>query len=233
MVHNDATPLLGPDLLARLERDGLVTRTFRRLDPQRREAVVVAILEEAADRGPTELRVKEVAAAAGVSVGSLYQYFTDRDGLLAFAVALCGAQLAEQLEAVAPYLVAMPLADGLQAYLDGGVEWSRERAGLLRFFAKGAYGGDRQLAEQLVTPLAVVMIRIVRDMLAAAVDRGEARPDLDLEATARVVNAMVIAAGDSRLLPHLNRYYRLDDEQVTFERSASALVSLVLTGVRP
>ena len=33
------------------EQEGLVTRTFRRLDPQRQQAVLAAILDEAIEKG--------------------------------------------------------------------------------------------------------------------------------------------------------------------------------------
>ena len=57
-----------------MEQEGLVTRTFRRLDPDRQQAVLTAILDEAVEHGPASLSMKRVAERAGVSVGSLYQY---------------------------------------------------------------------------------------------------------------------------------------------------------------
>jgi hypothetical protein len=71
-----------------MERRGLVTRTFRRLDPERQFAVIQAILDEAIARGPAGLNVRQVAGRAGLAVGSLYTYFPKREGLLAFAVEL-------------------------------------------------------------------------------------------------------------------------------------------------
>ena len=71
-----------------LERKGVVTRTFRRLDPERQEEVVNAILEEAAEKGPASLNIKQVAERAKASIGSLYQYFGSREGLLRFAIHL-------------------------------------------------------------------------------------------------------------------------------------------------
>ena len=47
--------------ILQLEQEGLVTRTFRRLDPQRQQAILNAILDEAAERGPAALNIKLVA----------------------------------------------------------------------------------------------------------------------------------------------------------------------------
>ena len=93
------------------ERDGGVTRTFRRLDPDRQEAVVQAILEEAGTKGPNSLNIKEVANKAGISVGSLYQYFGNREGLLNFAIALCVRYMTVMAERVGQALENLPVGE--------------------------------------------------------------------------------------------------------------------------
>jgi AcrR family transcriptional regulator len=217
--------------ILRLEQAGLVTRTFRRLDPERQQAILTAILDEAAEKGPEALNIKQVAERAGVSVGSLYTYFPNREGMLAFAVEVCVRFVTDQFDQFRPYLVALPLRDALQAYLVGGMEWSRMYAGFLRLFARAAYHGDPELAETLVRPIAAVLREMVTDMLAAAAERGELRDGVDLEATARIIHALTIAAGDSQLLPFLNTYFQVTDEAVPEERMLEALISLVMNGI--
>ncbi len=68
-------------IILELERAGVVTRTFRRLDPERQQAIVQAILDEALEKGPASINIKKVAKRAGVALGSLYQYFGSRAGL--------------------------------------------------------------------------------------------------------------------------------------------------------
>jgi AcrR family transcriptional regulator len=193
--------------------------------------VLAAILDEAAEQGPAALNVKQVAERAGVSVGSLYQYFGNRRGLLDFATSLCARFVADTFDSYRPLLAALPLREGLAAYLAGGLEWSETQAGLVQFFLRAAYHGDPELAETLVRPVGAAMLDMVRDMLAAAAARGELRADVDLEAAARVVNLLAIALGDSYLLPHLNCYYQVTDDAVSFQRSAEAMVDLILHGL--
>ncbi|MBN2387826.1 MAG: TetR/AcrR family transcriptional regulator [Anaerolineales bacterium] len=213
------------------EVQGLVTRTFRRLDPQRQQAVVQAILDEAGEKGPAAINIKQVAGRAGVSVGSLYQYFGNRDGLMAFAVALCVRYMTDMFAESRPYLVAMPLREALAAYLSYGIEWGATQVGLIRFFGRAAYQGDPNLAEGVVRPVAVAMRDLTRDILLAARERGELRSDLDLEAAARLVNLWLIALGDSQMLPYLNIYYQVVDEAVPFERVLKGLLDLLEHGL--
>jgi len=219
--------------ILQLERNGLVTRTFRRLDPDRQQAILHAILDEAVEKGPTSLNIKEVAGRAGVSVGSLYQYFGNREGLLTFAVELCARWTTDVFDEYRPMLAAMPLREALAAYLLGGIEWSQTQVGLVQFFARAAYHGDPELAESVVRPVADVMRRTIYDILAQAAARGEVRADVDLEATARVVNALLIVVGDSQLLPYLNTYFQVTDHEMSPERVLEAALTLILQGVGP
>jgi AcrR family transcriptional regulator len=217
--------------ILQLEQEGIVTRTFRRLDPERQQTILSAILDEAVDRGPTQLNIKQVAERAGVSVGSLYTYFPNREGMLAFAVELCVRFVTDAFGQYRPYLSSVSLRDGLVGYLAGGIEWSRTYASLLKLFARAAYHGDPELAESLVRPIATLLHEMVHEILTHAVERGEVRGDIDLDATARVVHALTIAVGDSQLLPYLNAYFQVSDGDVSPERALEATVSLILHGL--
>jgi len=214
-----------------LEQEGLVTRTFRRLDPERQQAILNAIIDESIEKGPADLNIKQVAERAGVSVGSLYTYFANREGMLAFAVQVCVRFVTDSFNEYRPYLAALPLQQALEAYLIGGVEWSQMYTGLLRLFARAAYHGDPELSETLVRPIADLLREMVGEILAQAAERGEIRDGVDLEAVTRLVHALTIVAGDSQLLPYLNTYFQVADENVPPERMLQALTSLVVRGI--
>jgi AcrR family transcriptional regulator len=192
-----------------LETAGKVTRTFRRLDQPRQWAVVEALLTEAAEHGPGGLNVKRVAGRAGVAVGSLYQYFPRRSEMLDVAARLAAHALVESLDGYSAQLAQLPLREALMAYLIGGVEWSRQFAGPLTVFARAAYEGNPRFADDLVGPVASSMLAVVTAIVTAAQARGDLRPGVDLDATARLTNTLLIAVADAVLLPHLNRYYLL------------------------
>ena len=217
--------------ILQLEQEGLVTRTFRRLDPERQQAILTAILDEAAEKGPMAINIKRIAERAGVSVGSLYQYFNNRDGLLAFTVELCVRFMTDLFNSFRPSLLAMPLRDALAAYLTGGLEWSQTQAGLAQFFVRAAYRGDPELAERFVRPIGTTLREMAHEMLTQAAKRGEIRADIDLEATARVINVLLIAVGDSYLLPYLNNYFQVVDDDMPLDQILDALLDLIVRGI--
>jgi AcrR family transcriptional regulator len=217
--------------ITEMEQQGLVTSTFRRLNSERQLAVITAIFDEAVEKGPTSLNIKQVAKRSDVSVGSLYTYFNNRDGLLMFATELCVRFMNDMFNVGRPFLTAVPFAEGLASYVTTGIEWSRAQTGLLQFFARAAYHSDSELSDQVVRPIADNLRAIVQDMIRNAINRGEVRPDIDVEATARLVYALTVAVGDSQILPYLNAYFQVTSSEVTRERIVKALVNLIMNGI--
>lgn len=218
-------------LILDLEREGRVTRTFRRLDPERQFAVIRAIFDEAVENGPEAINIKRVAERAGVAVGSLYQYFGSRAGLLDFTIELTTRAVKASFEQYIPYLAELPLRQALEAYGAGGMEWGSGAGGLVRFFARAAYGGDPILAARVVQPIAETLLGMVREMLKAAQARGELRGDLDLEAAARVLHALTLALYDPLLLPFLNTYFQIAAPDHPASQTVQTAIEIYLRGV--
>lgn len=217
--------------ILQLESEGLVTRTFRRLDPERQREIILAILSEATQKGLTLLNIKTVAKNAGVAVGTLYTYFPNREGMLEFAIELVSRFILEEMAVYRPLIVSLPIREGLHYYLVGGVEWSQIFSGFVQLFARAAYQGDPELQERMVRPVATLLREIVQDMLVHAIERGEIRGDIDLEASTRVVHALTIALGDSQLLPYLNTYFQVSDTSITPEQTMEAMIDMILSGI--
>jgi AcrR family transcriptional regulator len=213
------------------EQDGLVKRTFRRLDPDRQEALIEAILAEAAEVGPDQIRIQEIARRAGAAVGSMYQYFPNRGKLLEFALRLCNQAWVDLFSQYIPMLAAMPLKEGLKAYLLGGLEMSETERGVVQFFGRAAYQGAQGVLKTAIEPIAIQMLDGTREMLRQAQIRGEVRADIDLEASARALNACLIALGDGQIFPYLNEYYRLTGENMPYERVLDAAIEMILSGI--
>ncbi len=117
-------------------RSGLVARKQPRQD--RSVQMVAAILEAAAavfaSLGYARATTNKIAARAGVSVGSLYQYFPNKDSLLAGLLArhhedvhrVIGAALARLAD------LSTPLEDGMRELLENLVALHRENPALTR-----------------------------------------------------------------------------------------------------
>lgn len=229
MVHNpsDDFELIIPDL----ENEDSVTRTFRRLDPEKRQAVLDALFEEAAEKGPARLNIKQVAERSGASIGSLYQYFGSRENLVRFFTKIAVDSMIALLRMCAPAYKGMPVRGALRSYLVEGIRICQSQKTLTKFLTLSAYQGDEEIGRTVVRPIAVVMRESVRDLLKAGIDRGELKSDIDLEAVSRAVNVLLIGLGDSQLVPNLNTYFQVSDKDVPFERTLDAGLDMILRGL--
>jgi AcrR family transcriptional regulator len=108
--------------------------------PSQRRAVerVERILGEArgliAEKGSDALRMAEVAERAGVSIGSLYQYYPNKDAIL---VALVERHLDEGVAAAGPVLTALaadapPVDEAMRRLVEAMVALHRDRPALHR-----------------------------------------------------------------------------------------------------
>jgi AcrR family transcriptional regulator len=220
-----------PSHILQLESSGIVTRTFRRLDQAVQRRVVGGILDESKTLGPTGVTLRGVSSRAKVSVGSLYSYFASRENLIRFAVELCARYLVDVMAMAGPYLRGMPLRDALRLYLSTGLDMMDDLVPMMVFFGRAAYAGDPALQDPVVRPVAESMLESLRAILEAAQARGEIRRGVDLPATVRVVNTLLLAATDSQFLPHLNTYFQTTGGDVDRARMLEALVELVLDGI--
>lgn len=65
-------------------------------------------------------------------------------------------------------------------------------------------------------------------VLDAAAERGELRPGIDVPTAVRLVHAMMINLGDAELLPHLNDYLQLFDDDHPPAAMREAAVGFIL-----
>ncbi|HVH07389.1 MAG TPA: TetR/AcrR family transcriptional regulator [Myxococcota bacterium] len=91
-----------------------------------------------------------VARAARVSVGSLYQYFGDKDGLIGAALERALGREAERLAEIAEQARSLPLEEGVARVVDAAVRSRNEQRALLAVLAEhGARFGPGTAAQQL------------------------------------------------------------------------------------
>jgi AcrR family transcriptional regulator len=213
------------------EQKGLITRTFRRLDPEKRNRVIAAILAESAEAGPASLNIKNVAARAGVAVGALYTYFTNREGLLDFAVELVTEQVVQHFRQYGDVFTSMPLKFGFKWLVKSTLEWAEANPGLAQFYLRAAYDDHDDLHRRVVEPVSGTLLGILREMVMKAGERGEIRAGVDLEALARVLHALAIAAADPILLPHLHPYFKMVDGECGLDRLLSSMTEVLMRGI--
>ena len=132
-----------------------------------REAVSEAILDAAEavalENGIEATSAAAIAQRAGVAVGTLYNYFPDRDGILAALFKTRRAAITPALEQVAEETKALPFEERLRAYVRRLLEVFDDNASFLRLAVRadgeGAKikGRDRTLMTQVLHHISQIM----------------------------------------------------------------------------
>ena len=132
-----------------------------------REAVSEAILDAAEavalENGIEATSAAAIAQRAGVAVGTLYNYFPDRDGILAALFKTRRAAITPALEEAAEATKALPFEERLRAYVRRLLEVFDENASFLRLAVRadgeGAKikGRDKTLMTQVLHHISQIM----------------------------------------------------------------------------
>jgi AcrR family transcriptional regulator len=138
-------------------------------------AILKATLELIAEVGVHDFRTEDVAARAGVGKGAIYRRYRSKDDLVTAAVAaLVG-------EEIAVPDTGSTRAD-LVALMEEAVElYSGSLAGRLMPNLVGAMARKPELARAVREGFLAVRRAALADVLRRGVERGELRPDPDLE----------------------------------------------------
>ncbi|MGH0028780.1 MAG: TetR/AcrR family transcriptional regulator [Myxococcota bacterium] len=146
------------------------TRAPRRIPKQRRSREIVEAIVSAArllldEGGPEAVTTNRIAERAGVSIGSLYRYFSDKAAILAAVYDSDASQEASELASGDWELEGEPLLEGLRAVVDFQLERHRRLLEMEGSFYRGHHR-DFSLAHRIGTD--AVEQRIARVLIAHA-----------------------------------------------------------------
>lgn len=209
---------------------GTPTRSrAERMRIQLREEIVQAAAEVFAERGYHRTAIADIAGRIGVGNSSIYAHFAGKR-------ALFDAVIDEAMQGVMALLAAEnapATADTLEAYEDQvrriaaafAVALRDDPAvlRLLRALLVEAGGVDEELAGR-ATAFTDAAARVTAAYFAHGRERGYLRADLDVEVTARVVNAMVFSMALDLA--------RREAEPEETQRTIDATLALFFGGVR-
>lgn len=121
---------------------------------QRVDALIDAAAQEIADRGLLETTTNHIAARAGVSIGSLYQYFEDKNDLVTMLVRRLSSEIAEAAQATLATSIAADVHTVVRQLLGTALNMVDERPALYLELARNwQMQGTLTVIESLETHL--------------------------------------------------------------------------------
>lgn len=149
---------------------------LKKLSEEQLERLLEAGVEEFARRGPAGANMRDIADRAGISVGALYKYYGDKDGLFR----ACLRRSLEALDAVLSEVTGVEA--GFKEYarriIRALLQFSREHGGYVRLYCTLTASGGEE-ARRLAGEIEGVTARLYTRYISAGRDGGALRRDLD------------------------------------------------------
>lgn len=212
------------------QHTSLVTKTFLNLNSEKKVKILLAIVEEASDRGdPETLNIKKVAERGSMAVGTLYKYFTNRDNMISYTIEIIKSYIIEGMKYVTDILKDLPLDQALYYFCTGSKEWSESERKLSYFYYQASYGSNINLTETLVKPVSNSFLLCVETILKTAAKRDSITFNHDIETCALFLYRYLVPAADSMVYTNLQTYLNpKEDNSLSLELSLKLLLKAII-----
>lgn len=203
------------------------TPTFDNIPEDKRTRILDASLQEFAAHGFAGASLNRLARQCGIAKGSLFQYFSNKQGLFQCVVDHGVALFADRLRQARQDTASLPLEERLTRLLVEGVAFSRQQPhlfSLLLRIARTPQAGGAQAHAVMAATLRQLTARFLLPLLEAARQRGEVAPDIRPEAAIFLVETLA-----ERFLAEFHADPGLDLDLA--RRRAGELARLMLHGL--
>lgn len=169
-------------MTARAEGGARWTATFERIPEDKRRRVLDCAKRLFARHGYAGTNVNLVAREAGISIGSLYQYFRTKEDLFLTLIEESHLTLASVIDGI--FSRVPGFFDRIEALLRAAVEWSLKDPDLLNLYIACTTEELAPLAAKLSGRIEGVAAERYKSMVAEAKGRGEVHRGTDEAAAA-------------------------------------------------
>lgn len=209
-----------------------VRPTFHNLPEAKQEKILAAALAEFADKGYDQASVNVMVSASGIAKGSLYQYFTDKQGIFLYIFEVAIAAVRRTLVKVKGETQEEEFFSRLEKSLLAGVDFIRRHPRIYHLYLKILF--DRRVPER--EALLSAVRRFAADYLSSLVrqgmDRGEIRADLPVPTVIFLLDALLDRFLQATAVPAFDFNLGLDKAgEAEVHTRVGELVGLLRTGL--
>jgi len=166
---------------------------WRRLPEERPRQIIEAALDVFGDHGLAAARLEDIARRAGVSKGTIYLYFPNKEALFCEMVRVMVSESIDRAQARTN--TAAPAAEQLADYARTLWEYVRSPlAGKMQRLVQGELQGYPHLLEFFFREVSQRSMSLVADIIRRGIASGEFR-DTDPMVAARMLHAIMIKHG--------------------------------------
>jgi len=166
-------------------------RTFSNLSQTKQRRIIREAVAEFGEKGFGKASINAMVRRLGIAKGSMFQYFGDKKGLFMFVFADAMETVKDYLRTVRDQTAGEDIYTRLEATLIAGLLFSQKHPRVFRLYIRTLFEDDIPFRDEILMSLRSYSLKYLHSLLQTARQRGELRPDLDLDAAAFVLDAVM------------------------------------------
>lgn len=155
------------------------TNKFEQLPEEKQSRIVNASISEFAEKDYETASMNTVVNLAGISKGSLFNYFKTKSVLYDHIYQLALGEVKLYLRDVRDETIDLSFENRLSKVVDSGVLFITEHPRLARIYFRLVYSGDSPNRKKIVNELQAMSDDYLGNIIQDAMDRNELNPNLD------------------------------------------------------
>jgi AcrR family transcriptional regulator len=173
-----------------LVKAGIVTTTFRKLEPDKKELIYRSGLKEFSADVFDRVSLDKIARTAGISKGSLIQYFRHKENLLIFISEIFLTEYERYWDDYFAREHPVRARDRIAAYLMARFDyWEKDRTEF-NFCMKMQYENGINISRRLRERIMALRSKHTLAIIERGIATGEIRGDIELETMALIIQAV-------------------------------------------
>lgn len=155
----------------------LYKAAFEKIPQEKRERILRVAREEFADNGFENTSIQKIAKRSGISVGSVYKYFENKENLFTVVVQDGLSSLEDLLLGLAssPEDIIIKAEKIIRAML----KFSKEKPELIKLYCSLTTGGNSDFLNELSQRIEAVSASIYTQAISLAQETGDVRDDVN------------------------------------------------------
>lgn len=208
-----------------------VSTTFQQLDKRKQNRILSAALSEFAQRGYAGASINAIVEKVGIAKGSIFNYFSDKEGLFLFVFQQSLEKVKNHLRQVLMDTAEDDLFTRIEKTILSGVEFIRAHPRIFRIYLRVHYESGLKPRGVLIKSVRRYSLKFLRSLLTTAQERGEIPSDLDVPKAAFVLDAVLERFLQAYGVQHLDAdlgLFKASEDQI--KAWAKGIVSLLRSG---
>ncbi len=209
-----------------------VSDTFKKIESDKQRKVLDTAVEEFAQHGFRQASMNRIVRKLSIAKGSLFQYFGNKDGLFGFIFDHAVDLVRQSLRQVKQETESDSFFERIRRSLLAGVGFINRHPRIYQIYLKMIFQEDFPLRAEFLQQVHLFSAEYLRPLVKTGIERGEIRPDVDVDTTVFMLDALMdrfLQAYSVSFLDAGAGIYQASEDRVA--RKVDELVQLLRLGL--